>query len=114
MLEAALTAGGNEIATEESMLRSLEEMLANTNIKISAGTRYKLLTLTNQMRSFVNMSNDPAVRNVENFVQLKRDRKLSIEQMIAEFAEQDLTVKEANRAIFSAILDYYSRDSYTS
>lgn len=114
LLEASLTAGGNEIATEESMLASLEEMLANTDIKVAAGTRYKLLNLTNQMRSFVNMAKDPTARNVENFVQLKRDRKYAIEQMIAEFADQDLSVKEANRAIFSAILDYYSRDTYTS
>jgi hypothetical protein len=114
LLEASLTAGGNEIATEEEMLDSLEEMLANTSIEVKSGTRSKLLILTNQMRSFVNMSKDPAARNAENFTQLKRDRKLAIEQMIAELATQDLSVKEANRAIFSAILDYYSRDSYTS
>lgn len=114
LLEPALTAGGNEIATEEQMLNSLEEMLADVTIKVNSPTRSKLLVLTNQMRSFINMSNDPAARNVQNFVQLKRDRKLAIEQMIAEFAAQDLTVKEANRAVFSAILDYYSRDSYIS
>jgi DNA-binding phage protein len=114
LLEAALTAGGNEIATEEQMLNSLEEMLANVDISVKPGTRSKLLILTNQMRSFVNMSKDPAVRNVENFTQIKRDRKLAIEQMIAELSDQDLTIKEANRAIFSAILDYYSRDSYIS
>ena len=114
LLEASLSAGGNEIATEQQMLNSLEEMLANTNIKVSNGTRSKLLILTNQVRSFINLSEDPAARNTENFVQVKRDRKLAIEQMIAELATQDLSVKEANRAIFSAILDYYSRDSYTS
>ena len=114
LLEASLTAGGNEIATEEQMLDSLEEMLANVNINVKPGTRSKLLILTNQMRSFVNMSKDPAVRNVENFTQLKRERKLAIEEMIADFASQDLSIREANRSIFSSILDYYSRDSYTS
>jgi len=114
LLEATLNAGGNEIATETQMLNSLEEMLANTSINVNAGTRSKLLILTNQVRSFINLSVDPAARNTENFTQVKRDRKLAIEQMIAELATQDLSVKEANRAIFSAILDYYSRDSYTA
>lgn len=114
LLEASLTAGGNEIATEERMLASLEEMLSNVSISVNPGTRAKLLALTNQVSSFVKMSTDPVVRNTENFTQLKRDQKVLIEQMIAEYAYGDLTVKEANRAIFSAILDYYSRDSYTA
>lgn len=114
MLEAALTAGGNEIASEERMLASLEEMLASVAVSVKPGTRAKLLALTNQVSSFIKMSNDPVIRNTENFTQLKRDQKVLIEQMIAEYAFGDLTVKEANRAIFSAILDYYSRDSYTA
>lgn len=114
LLEASLSAGGNEIATEERMLAGLEEMLANVAIKVNPGTRSKLLALTSQVKSFINMSTDPIVRNTENFTQLKRERKAMIEQMIAEYATGDLTVKEANRSVFSAILDYYSRDSYTA
>lgn len=114
LLEASLTAGGNEIATEERMLNGLEEMLANTGISVNAGTRSKLLVLTNAVRSFINMSKDPVLRNTDNFTQLKRERKAALEQMIAEYATGDLTVKEANRAVFASILDYYSRDSYTA
>ena len=54
------------------------------------------------------------LRNTDNFTQLKRERKAALEQMIAEYATGDLTVKEANRAVFASILDYYSRDSYTA
>jgi hypothetical protein len=37
---------------------------------------------------------------------------MEIEALIAEMASNDLTIKEANRAVFRSILDYYSRDTY--
>jgi hypothetical protein len=114
LLEASLTSGGYEIATEEQMLFGLEEMLSNTKVEVNAGTRTKLLTLTSRVRAFINLSKDPEVRNTENFTQIKREQKFVIEQMISQFATNDMTVREANRAVFSAILDYYSRDSYIS
>lgn len=112
LLEGSLTAGGNEIATEEQMLAGLEEMVSNVAIQVNSGTRAKLLSITSQVRQFINMSVDPAIRNTENFTELKRERKARIEEMIRNFSISDLTVKEANRAVFSAILDYYSRDTY--
>jgi hypothetical protein len=114
LLEAALTGGGNEIASEERMLASLEEMASSLSIEVKPGTRSKLLALTSQVRQFIDMAKDPVIRNTENFTQLKRERKMAIEEMIAAYSSADLTVKEANRAVFSAILDYYSRDSYTA
>jgi hypothetical protein len=94
------------------MLSGLEEMVSNVAVQVNPGTRAKLLSLTSQVRAFINMSVDPAIRNTENFTQLKRERKAKIEEMIRNFSISDLTVKEANRAVFSAILDYYSRDTY--
>jgi len=54
------------------------------------------------------------MRNTVNFSQLKRERKENIQALINEFIEGDLVVKEANRSVFQAILDYYSRETYSA
>jgi hypothetical protein len=114
LLEAALTAGGNEVASEERMLVSMEEMLTNTNINIPKETRTKMLSITTQVREFINLSLDPTVRQASNFSDIKRQRKQQIEALIQDLSIGDLMLKEANRAIFRAILNYYSRDSYVA
>jgi hypothetical protein len=113
-LEAAITGGGNEIATEQNMFVNIEAILKNVDIPMQAGTRSKLLILSNQIRGFINMSTDPEMRNTVNFSQLKRERKENIQALINEFIEGDLVVKEANRSVFQAILDYYSRETYSA
>ena len=113
LLGPALVGGGNEIASEENMFRSLEEMIVNVDVRMPEATRSKLIVLSNQVRSFIDLANDPEARSLSNFTQLKLERKEQVEQLIANFIEGDLIVKEANRAIFRSILNYYSRDTYT-
>jgi hypothetical protein len=113
-LEAAITGGGNEIATEQNMFVNIEAILKNVDIPMDAGTRSKLLILSNQIRGFINMSTDPQMRDTINFSALKRERKESIQALINEFIEGDLVIKEANRAVFQAILGYYSRETYSA
>ncbi len=113
LLGPALVGGGNEIASEENMFRSLEEMIVNPDVKMPEATRSKLIVLSNQVRSFIDLANDPEARSVSNFTQLKRERREQVEALIAQFIEGDLILKEANRAIFRSILNYYSRDTYT-
>jgi hypothetical protein len=84
------------------------------DIPIQGGTRSKLLILSNQIRNFINISTDPELRNTVNFAELKRSRKEEIQGLINQFIEGDMVIKEANRAVFQAILDYYSRDTYSA
>jgi hypothetical protein len=114
LLEAALTAGGNEVASEERMLVSMEEILTNTNIDIPKQTRMKMLNVTSQVREFINLSLDSTARQTSNFSDIKRERKQQIEALIEDLSIGDLMLKEANRAIFRAILNYYSRDTYVA
>lgn len=114
LLEAALTAGGNEVASEERMLVSMEQMLTDINVDVPKETRTKMLNVTTQIREFINMSLDTTVRRTSNFSDIKRQRKREIEAMIQDLSIGDLMLKEANRAIFRAILNYYSRDSYVA
>jgi hypothetical protein len=113
-LEASITGGGNEIATEQNMFVNIESILKNMDIPIQGGTRSKLLILSNQIRNFINISTDPELRNTVNFAELKRSRKEEIQGLINQFIEGDMVIKEANRAVFQAILDYYSRDTYSA
>ena len=114
LLEAALTAGGNEVASEERMLVSMEEILTNTNIDIPKQTRMKMLNITSQVREFINLSLDSTARQTNNFTDMKRERRQQIEELIQDLSIGDLMLKEANRAIFRAILNYYSRDTYVA
>jgi len=114
LLEAALTAGGNEVASEERMLVSMEQMLVNPDIDIPKETRTKMLNITSQVREFINLSLDSTARQSNNFSDIKREYKRQIEALIQDLSVGDLMLKEANRAIFRAILNYYSRDTYVA
>ena len=114
LLEAALTAGGNEVASEERMLVSMEQMLVDINVNLPKETRAKMLNVTTQIRDFINLSLDSTARRSTNFSDIKRTRKEQIEEMIQDLSIGDLMLKEANRAIFRAILNYYSRDTYVA
>jgi hypothetical protein len=111
-LESAITGGGNEIASETIMFQSIEQMLSDSTVNIQPATRSKMLVIASQIRDFINISLDPKIREARNFADIKRQRKSDIEALIAQFIEGDLVIKEANRAVFQTILDYYSRDTY--
>jgi hypothetical protein len=111
-LESAITGGGNEIASETIMFQSMEQILTDQKVNIPPATRSKLLVIASQIRDFINIAQDPEIREARNFADIKRQRKADIEALIAQMLEGDLIVKEANRAVFQTILDYYSRDTY--
>ena len=114
LLEQALVAGGNEVATELNMLSNLEEMINDSSINIPIGTRQRLAMVSSRVREFVSLSNDATVREANNFSDIKRNFKMEIEKLIESLAAGDAVLTEANRAIFRAVLSYYSRDTYTA
>jgi len=114
LLETALTAGGNEVASEEKMLVNMEQILRDVNVNIPKETRVKMMNITSQVREFINLALDTTAREASNFPEVKRARKEQIESLIADLSTGDLMLKEANRAIFRAILNYYSRDTYVA
>lgn len=114
LLEPALTAGGNEVGTELASFSSIEQIIIDGNIKVDAGTKQRLAMITSRIRQFISIANDPSKRELANFSELKRDEKEDIKALIEQLQVSDPIVKEANRAVFKAILEYYSRDSYTA
>ena len=114
LLEAALVAGGNEVATELNMLSNLEEMIKDSSINMPVGTRQRLAMVTSRVRQFVSLANDASLREADNFADIKRNFRNEVENLIASLSTGDAILTEASRAIFKSILGYYSRDTYTA
>lgn len=113
LLRLSLETGGFEVATEENLLRSVEEMLLNKQAPISADTRQRMAIATKAVREFISFSTDPEMRLIWNFVDAKRAKREAIEKALEPLIQLDPAVREANRAIFSSILGFYSRDTYS-
>lgn len=114
LLEPALTAGGNEVGSELNMLTGIEQILIDNKIPLDAGTKQRMAMVTSRVRKFVALANDPSAREMTNFSEIKRDMKADIQALINDLQVGDPILKEANRAVFRAVLDYYSRDTYTA
>jgi hypothetical protein len=114
LLEAALTAGGNEVGSELLMLSSVEQIIIDGKISLDPGTKQRLAMVSSRVRQFVSLANDPSKRELSNFSEIKRNMKEDIKALIDNLQVSDPILKEANRAVFRAILDYYSRDTYTA
>ena len=112
LLLAAITGGGNEIATEEGMLRSLKQIVLDDTSPVNAGLRIKMKTAVQAMEDFMSFSKDENVKNLFNASALKRKYRDNVENIINQLATEDPALKEAARAIFNSILKYYSRDTY--
>lgn len=112
LLLGAITGGGNEIATEESMLSSLKQMVSDPTTNIEDGVRLKMKTAVQAMEDFMSFAKSDQVRSLYNASSLKRDYRARVEGIINQLASEDPAVKEAARAIFNSILKYYSRDTY--
>jgi hypothetical protein len=112
LLLAAITGGGNEIATEEGMLRSLKQIVTDDASPVNAGLRIKMKSAIQAMEDFMSFSKDESVKGLFNASSLKRQYRDRVENIINELSAQDPALKEAARAIFNSILKYYSRDTY--
>ena len=112
LLNAAITGGGNEIATEESILSNIEQIVTDGNAPISDGLRIKMKIATKAMRDFITFSINVRDKGLHNAAELKSDYRDRVEKIIADLGREDPAIKEATRAAFNSILKYYSRDTY--
>lgn len=114
-LVTALTeSGGLEINTEKEILSSIENAIRDKSTPISNEVRKNMGMITALMREFISFSEDPESRRFYNFTDLKRAKRAQIEQILNDFIELNPSIREANRAVFSPILGFYSRDVVTA
>jgi hypothetical protein len=112
LLLKAITGGGNEIATEQIMMSSLKQMISNPDTPIEEGLKMKMSTAIQAVEDFVAFSTDERTRALQNASSLKLQYRRRVENILSDLASEDPAIKEAVRAIFNSILNYYSRDSY--
>lgn len=113
LLNLALTSGGNEIATEERMLSTMSQMVDDPNVPMKDIARTKMKTAINLVREFVAFSNDTAPYSM-NPTQIKRDRKEALMASLEDLSAGDPAIREAMRAVFRSLINYYSRDTYVA
>ena len=111
LLKESLETGGWEVSSEESLLSNMEQALLNKKTPISNATREKMALATKLMREYIVFATNEQNRTMWNFVDAKREKKLAIEQFLNDLISMDPAVREANRAVFQPILDFYSRDT---
>jgi len=111
LLKESLETGGWEVSSEEDLLSKMEQALINKNTPISNPTREKMALATKLMREYIIFATNEQNRTMWNFVDAKREKKLAIEQFLNDLISMDPAVREANRAVFQPILDFYSRDT---
>ena len=112
LLNSALIGQGNTIGNETVLLNSVQQIISNPNTDVEPGTRQRMGTAIKLVRDFIAFANDPELKNMTNFTQIKAERKMQLQTNLKELMLGDLYVTEANRAIFDSILNFYSRDSY--
>lgn len=111
LLKDSLETGGWEVSSEEDLLSKMEQALLNKKTPISNATREKMALATKLMREYIVFATNEQNRTMWNFVDAKREKKLAIEQFLNDLISMDPAVREANRAVFQPILDFYSRDT---
>jgi len=112
LLLEAITGGGNEIATEQSMMRAIREMINDVNAPIDEASRMRMRTALQAVDDFLAFSESPDVRALYNASTLKREYRQNVERILSDLGSGDFAVREASRAVFRSLLSYYSRDSY--
>ena len=114
LLEKALIGTGNNIGSEGVMLQNVKQIIADPKTAVEPATRQRMAQAVRMMEEFIAFATDPAMKNVSNFSDLKRERRNQIEANLSDLMLGDLYVTEANRAIFKSILNFYSRDTYVA
>jgi len=114
LLRIAIETPGFEVATEESMLSSVSQALTDGSAPINKETKQKMAIAVKLVQEFISYSKNPDMRLVWNFTQAKREKRAAIENTLSDLIASDPSLREANRAIFSPILSFYSRDTYSA
>lgn len=113
LLEAQLAPKGNQVAVEEAMFKSLKNLVTNPSTNIDPGIRTKMRLAVQKVDEYMMFVKDPALKDFGNASDLKYERKQQLMKFLDELSVGDLTMKEARRAVFDHIINYYSRNSYS-
>jgi hypothetical protein len=111
LLDAEIGGSGTNRGSLRVMFKELSEAVANPNSPIKKETRSLMNLAVRQISDFLVLAEDEEQKRRFDFSQIKADRKQKVMSILTELGKQSPEVKEANRIIFTGLLNYYSRES---
>jgi hypothetical protein len=111
LLDAEIGGSGTNRGNLRVMFKELSEAIANPNSPIKKETRSLMNLAVRQVSDFLVLAEDEEQKRRFDFSEIKADRKQKVMNILTELGKQSPEVKEANRIIFTGLLNYYSRES---
>ena len=112
LLTAELIGQGNTIGTQETLLTTMEQMVADNKMPIDSRNILNMRTAIKAVRNYIITAKSVEASDLQNKPQLKAELKDKVEAILNKLMQADPYITEANRAVFKSILNFYSRDSY--
>jgi hypothetical protein len=110
-LDAEISGKGTNRGNLKVMFKTLSDAVADPKSPIDKQTRSSMNLAIRNVADFLNLAEDPELSNRFDFSEMKSNRKQQVVKILTELSKLNPEVKEANRIIFTGLLNYYSRES---
>jgi hypothetical protein len=110
-LDAEIGGKGTNRGNLKVMFKTLSDAVADPKSPIDKQTRSSMNLAIRNVADFLNLAEDPELSNRFDFSEMKSNRKQQVVKILTELSKMNPEVKEANRIIFTGLLNYYSRES---
>jgi len=110
-LDAEISGKGTNRGDLRKMFKALSEAVSDPKSPIDKTTRSAMNLAIKNVAEFTNFAQDPAMSKRWDFSSMKSNKKEQVVNILAELSKTNAEVKEANRIIFTGLLNYYSRES---
>jgi len=113
-LDAEIGGSGTGRGDLRTMFKALGEAVASPNSPIDKNTRSAMSLAVSQMSGFISLAEDRNLKRRFDFSTMKATEKARVKEVIDELAKVSPAVKEANRIIFTGLLNAYSRETISA
>ena len=113
-LDAEIGGSGTGRGELRTMFKTLGEAINNPKTPIDSKTRSAMSLAVAEVSGFVSLANDESLKRFQDFANRKATEKERIQGIISELSKVSPAVKEANRIIFTGLLNQYSRDTISA
>jgi len=113
-LDAEIGGSGESRGDLKVMFKALGEAVASPNTPIDKNTRSAMSLAVSQMSGFISLAEDKSLKRRFDFSTMKATEKARIQEVLTELSKVSPAVKEANRIIFTGLLNQYSRETISA
>lgn len=110
-LDAEISGKGTNRGDLKIMFKALSEAVAEPKSPIDLQTRSAMNLAIKNVSEFLALAEDPAMGMRWDFSSMKSSKKEQVVNILTELGKTNPVVKEANRIIFTGLLNFYSRES---